>query len=57
MDNRKINITANLRLLRQANHLTIEEVADKVDISLPDIINCAAIARLYYIPVDALLFQ
>lgn len=67
MDNHKISIAANLKRLRQANHLTIEEIADKVGVSrqaiakwekgtsLPDIINCAAIARLYDIPVDTLL--
>ena len=69
MDSRKINVASNLKRLRQAHHLTIEGVADKVGVSrqaiakwekgysLPDIINCAALARLYDIPVDALLFN
>lgn len=68
MNNRKINVAANLRRLRQANRLTIEEVADRVGVSrqaiakwekgasLPDIINCATLAELYEVPVDELLF-
>lgn len=69
MNNRKINVAANLRRLRRANHLTIEEVADRVGVSrqaiakwekgtsLPDIINCVALAGLYEVPVDELLFN
>lgn len=66
---KEINIAKNLVFLRQSHHWTIEEVADKVDVSrqaiakwesgqsVPDLTNCAALADLYNVTVDDLIFS
>lgn len=63
----KININKNLTYLRKCNHMTIEDVAEKIGVSrqaiskwengdsIPDIINCDALATLYDITLDDLL--
>ncbi|WP_373842764.1 helix-turn-helix transcriptional regulator [Limosilactobacillus sp.] len=63
-----MNIANNLIYLRKANKLTIEDVADKINVSrqaiskwengnsMPDIINCAALAKLYHVSVDDLIY-
>ncbi|MGC6770325.1 helix-turn-helix domain-containing protein [Enterococcus sp. LJL51] len=65
--NKKINIKKNLVYLRKVSHMTIEEVADKIGVSrqavakwengesIPDVINCDALAGLYDVTIDDLL--
>ena len=65
--NPKENIAANLRYLRGKSHFSQEEVAEKVDVtrqavskwesgeSLPDIINCEALADLYDVSLSDLV--
>lgn len=60
-------ISVNLQILRKTNRLTQEEVAEKIGVSrqavakwesgesLPDIDNCAALARLYGVTLDSLV--
>jgi len=60
-------IDTNLRTLRKAAKLTLEEVAGRVGVSrqavakwengetIPDIINCNALAALYDVSLDALI--
>ena len=67
MNHKKINIHANLNFLRKINKMTLEEVANKINVSrqavakwengdsIPDLINCAALADLYDVSVDDLL--
>lgn len=67
MNHTKINISKNLVFLRKANRMTLEEVADKINVSrqavakwengdtIPDIINCVSLADLYNVSVDDLL--
>lgn len=67
MNSRKININSNLVFLRKANGMTLEEVADKINVSrqavakwengdtIPDIMNCISLANLYDVSVDDLL--
>lgn len=62
-----MNINTNLVFLRKANRMTLEEVADKINVSrqavakwengdsVPDIINCVSLADLYDVSVDDLL--
>ena len=68
MNHKKINIHANLNFLRKVNKMTLEEVANKINVSrqtvakwengdsIPDLINCAALADLYDVSVDDLLY-
>lgn len=63
----KSNISENLLTLRTVNGLSQEEVAERVGVSrqavakwergetVPDIINCAALARLYDVAIDDLI--
>ncbi len=67
MINKKSNIAANLRHLRNINRLTQEEVAERIGVSrqavakwesgdsLPDIINCEALADLYDVSLNDLV--
>ena len=67
MNDPNLHIHDNLSWLRRANHLTIEEVAGKIGVSrqavskweagetVPDILNCDALAALYDVSVDDLL--
>lgn len=67
MKDKKINIHKNLVYLRKCNHLTIEEVADKIGVSrqavskweagetIPDILNCDRLAELYNVNIEELL--
>lgn len=60
-------ISENLKTLRQINHLTQEEVAEKVNVSrqviakwekgesVPDINSCLALANLYGVTLDNLV--
>lgn len=60
-------LPANLRDLRAAHKFTLEEIAEQIGVtrqavakwengeSLPDLSNCAALADLYGVTVDALL--
>ena len=67
MKNSKINISKNLVFLRKSNKMSIEDVAEKIGVSrqaisrwehgesIPDIINCDALAELYNVSIDDLL--
>ena len=67
MNNKKINIHSNLVFLRKTNNMTLEEVASKINVSrqavakwengdsIPDLMNCVALADLYDVSVDDLL--
>lgn len=67
MNSKKMNINTNLSFLRKANGMTLEEVADKINVSrqavakwengdsVPDILNCVSLAELYDVSVDDLL--
>ncbi len=67
MSNSRNNIAANLRHLRSVNRLTQEEVAEKIGVSrqavakwesgetLPDILNCEALAELYDVSLNDLV--
>lgn len=67
MKNSKINISKNLVFLRKVNKFSIEDVAEKIGVSrqaisrwesgesIPDIINCDALAELYNISLDDLV--
>lgn len=60
-------ISTNLRRLRKNSRYSQEEVADKINVSrqavakwengesMPDIVNCSALARLYNVTVDNLI--
>lgn len=68
MKNMKLNIVRNLAYLRKRHQYSLEKVAEKIGISrqavskweagetLPDILNCLALADLYDIKVDDLLY-
>ena len=68
MNNMKISINKNLVFLRKVNGLTLEDVAEKINVSrqaaskwengdsIPDVINCIALAELYNVSVDDLLY-
>ena len=68
MKDKKINISRNLIYLRRRNHLTIEQVAGEIGVSrqavskwesgetLPDLLNCDMLARLYSVSVDDLIY-
>lgn len=67
MNGMKNNIAANLRYLRNKNELSQEQVAEKIGVSrqavakwengdsLPDIINCDALAELYDVSLNDLV--
>lgn len=67
MKMQKNNIACNLSMLRRMNKFSQEEVAERVGVSrqavakwesgesIPDILNCDALARLYDVELDALL--
>lgn len=67
MNSKIINISKNLIYLRKINHLSLEEVADKIGVSrqavakwesgdtIPDIMNCLSLSNLYDVSVDDLL--
>lgn len=67
MNRSKNNLAANLRHLRNTNRLTQEEVAEKIGVSrqavakwesgdsLPDILNCEALADLYDVSLNDLV--
>ncbi len=67
MKKMKNNIARNLSMLRQVNRYSQEEVAERVGVSrqavakwetgetIPDILNCDALARLYDVELDDLI--
>lgn len=67
MKNLKSNIAHNLTTLRQLNKYTQEDVAERIGVSrqavakwesgesVPDIVNCDALAQLYNVNLDDLL--
>ena len=67
MNNTKNNIAMNLRHLRTFSHMSQEEVADKIGVTrqavakwengdtLPDILNCEALANLYDVSLNDLV--
>ena len=67
MNRKSIHIAENLVYLRKAGRFSIEEVAEKIGVSrqavskweagetIPDIVNCDALAELYDVSVDDLL--
>ena len=67
MNDRKFNIRQNLAYLRKSRQLSLEEVAERIGVSrqavgkweagetVPDIVNCDALAELYGVSVDDLL--
>jgi AbrB family looped-hinge helix DNA binding protein len=68
MNSSKKNISQNLRQLRTRCHLSQEEVAEKVGVTrqavakwengetLPDILNCDALAELFDVSLDELVY-
>ena len=68
MNRKNINIHKNLIFLRKSNHMTLEQVADHINVSrqavakwesggsIPDLLNCAALADLYDVSVDDLVY-
>ena len=67
MNDKKWMIHQNLAFLRKSRQLSLEEVAERVGVSrqavgkwesgetVPDIVNCDALAELYNVSVDDLL--
>ena len=67
MKMQKNNIACNLTILRQLNQYTQEEVAERIGVSrqavakwetgqsVPDILNCDALAKLYDVELDDLI--
>lgn len=67
MKMQKNNIACNLTMLRQLNQYTQEEVAERIGVSrqavakwetgqsVPDILNCDALAKLYDVELDDLI--
>jgi AbrB family looped-hinge helix DNA binding protein len=67
MNNPRNNIASNLRFLRSQNRMSQEEVAEKIGVtrqavakwengdSLPDILNCEALAELYDVSLNDLV--
>ena len=67
MNDRKFDIHKNLAYLRKSRQLSLEEVAERIGVSrqavgkweagetVPDIVNCDALAELYGVSVDDLL--
>ncbi len=67
MNDKKVYIGNNLMFLRKANNMTLEDVANKINVSrqaiskwessqsIPDILNCLELANLYDVTVDDLL--
>ena len=67
MNSSKHNIASNLRLLRSKNRLTQEDVAEKIGVTrqavakwengdtLPDILNCEALADFYGVSLNDLV--
>jgi AbrB family looped-hinge helix DNA binding protein len=67
MNDARKNLSANLRYLRNKQKLTQEEVAERIGVtrqavakwengdSLPDIVNCQALADLYDVSLDDLV--
>ncbi len=67
MNNSKNNIAANLRYLRSCHSLSLEKVSEQIGvtrqavakwesgISLPDILNCEALADLYDVSLNDLV--
>ena len=64
---KSVNLSRNLKALRQYNRFSLEEVAGRIGVSrqavgkwengesTPDIANCAALAELYGVTLDALV--
>ena len=67
MNNSRDNIASNLRFLRSQKRLTQEEVAERIGVtrqavakwergeSLPDLLNCEALAELFDVSLDNLV--
>ena len=67
MKMQKSNLARNLTVLRQLNHFSQEEVAEQIGVSrqavakweagqsVPDILNCDALAKLYDVELDDLI--
>jgi AbrB family looped-hinge helix DNA binding protein len=67
MNDKKSNIAANLRHLRSKSHMSQEDVAGIIGVtrqavakweagdSLPDIVNCEALANLYDVSINELI--
>lgn len=67
MKNQKNNIAVNLQQLRNSSHMSQEEVAERIGVSrqavakwesgetLPDILNCEALAELFDVHLDDLV--
>ena len=67
MKPQKNNIARNLTTLRQLNKYSQEDVAEQIGVSrqavakweagqsVPDILNCAALAKLYDVELEALI--
>ena len=69
MKPQKNNIARNLTTLRQLNKYSQEDVAEQIGVSrqavakweagqsVPDILNCAALAKLYDVELEASIFR
>lgn len=67
MTNTELNIANNILYLRRINNITIEELASKINVSrqavakwehaetVPDVVNCIALAELFEVSIDNLL--
>ena len=68
MKDNKINLSKNLIYLRRKNRLSIEQVAGEIGVSrqavgkwetgetLPDLVNCDMLARMYDVSIDDLIY-
>lgn len=67
MRNKKLTIANNIIYLQRINHLSIEELSNEINVSrqavakwehgesIPDLVNCIAIADLFEVSMDELL--
>lgn len=68
MNQQKINIAENMIYLRRLNQWTLENVAEKINVSrqaiskweagdtMPDLVNCLALAKLYNVTLDDFVY-
>jgi AbrB family looped-hinge helix DNA binding protein len=67
MLSKKLNIAKNILYLRRINNMSIEELANEINVSrqavakwehdesIPDVVNCIALAEIFEVSVDNLL--
>ncbi|MGY3777819.1 helix-turn-helix domain-containing protein [Isobaculum melis] len=64
---KELNIANNILYLRRINHMSIEELANEINVSrqavakwehgesIPDVVNCLALAEIFEVSIDNLL--